>query len=186
MVEMKNKSRIVSMILLLSCALMLSTITFHASAKKTHPGTSPQIKYLGHTPNGDLITFRYQLTSGEPVLKQWEIISPCFTKDRIVSVSEKYSLNPAKNRLRFNIKYSEGEVRIVAITLKTNYYQGIMEGDIGYSLYWEPNKSSGEIKGPVLPSQYLEYNEVSGQLGTIVSSTLSLTLVAGFRKIFSG
>ena len=68
---------------------------------KGHDGKGdarPEIKYLGRSrTNGDLITFRYQLTSGKPALKQWEISSPCFTKDRIVSVSEKYSLNPAKN-----------------------------------------------------------------------------------------
>ncbi len=181
---MKYKSRIVSIILLISCALMMSTISFHAFAKKTHPGTPPEIQYLGHTTNGDQITFRYRLTSGEPVLKQWEISSPCFTKDRIVSVSERYSLNPAKNRLRFTIKYSEGESRTIAITLKTNYYQGIMVDDIGYDLYWEPNKSSGEIQGPVLPSQYFAFNSASGQLSTFFSAILSLTLVAGLRKGF--
>lgn len=182
---MKSKKCVLYPILILSIIMMMSGATVQTFAKKTHPGSPPQIEYLGSTQNSDLITFTYRLTSGEPVLKQLELISPCFTKDRIVSVSEKYSLNPAKNRIRFVNKFSPGEVRTIKITLKSNYYQGITEGKIDYNLYWEPNQSSGRITGPVPPSSSQTFSTASGQLGTVVSGVLSLALVNGFKKVFN-
>jgi hypothetical protein len=165
---------------------MISGATVPIFAKKPGTGTPPQIEYIGYSTNSDqTITFEYRLTSGEPVLKQFELLSPCFTKDRIVSVSERYSLNPSKNRLRFTKKFSPGEVRIVQITLRSNYYQGISAGQIDYNLNWEPNKASGHITGPVPPSGSASFNNVSGQLGTLLSSGLALALVNGVKKTFN-
>ena len=127
----------------------------------------------------------YKLTSGDPVLKQWEIYSPCFTRARIVSVSERYSLNPAQNRLRFTIHYGVGEIRYIEIVLKVDYYSMTL-GMLDYKLQWDPYKTEGQVEGPTCgpingPDFIIPENSL-GTIGILASLLAAFGLVAASNK----
>ncbi|MCK4818929.1 hypothetical protein KA005_24360, partial [bacterium] len=116
---MSNRIRKPAILGILTIILTLSLLGITTHAAPTTPST---IEFMGAVPvSPTQVKVTYRLTSGTPVLKQWEIYSPCFTRARIVSVSERYSLNPAKNRLRFTNKYDEGEIRMIEIVLRVDY-----------------------------------------------------------------
>ena len=178
---MKNRIKTLVIIGLLTIILTVPTaITFADPDKKI--ATPSTIEFMGATPvSPTKVKFTYKLTSGEPVLKQWEIFSPCFTRDKIVSVSERYSLNPAHNRLRFTIHYGVGEVRMIEIVLKVDYYSMVI-GMLDYKLQWDPYKTEGQIEGPLCTPDFVIPENNIGTLGILTSLIAALGLVAARGK----
>jgi len=136
------------------------------------PQVSPTIEYIETIINPDLtVTYYYRLTSGDPELKHCELYSPVFTSKHILTVSEHYSVNPAKKCLRINVKVPSGESKIVSITVNTQYY-ALSEGMIDYKLYWPSGEMrQGQVWGPIPPSELKISNQsvgVMGSLGTVL------------------
>ena len=180
---MSNRIRKPAIIGILTIILTLSLLgtTIHA-APTTKPTTPSTIEFMGAVPvSPTQVKVTYKLTSGDPVLKQWEIYSPCFTKARIVSVSERYSLNPAQNRLRFTIHYGVGEIRMIEIVLKVDYYS-MQLGMLDYKLQWDPYKTEGQVEGPIcIPKLVIPENNL-GTAGVVASLLAALGLVAASNK----
>ena len=179
---MKNKIKTLFIIGLLAIILTVpAAITFAAPEKK--PATPSTIEFMGATPVGpNKVKITYKLTSGDPVLKQWEIFSPCFTRDKIVSVSERYSLNPAQNRLRFTIHYGVGEIRYIEIVLKVDYYSMVL-GMLDYKLQWDPYKTEGKIEGPICTPDFIIPENNLGTLGILTSLLAAIGLMATRGKV---
>ena len=178
---MGNRIRKPAILGILTIILTLSLLGIQASANGNTPST---IEFMGAVPvSPTQVKVTYRLTSGDPVLKQWEIYSPCFTKDRIVSVSERYSLNPAQNRLRFTIQYGVGEVRDIEIVLKVDYYSMTL-GMLDYKLQWDPYKTEGQVEGPTCASApvFVVPETPLGAIGPLLSLLAAAGLLAAFKK----
>ena len=176
----KRKATLLGTLIVL---ITLSIMTVAVGAPPTtKPKIPPTITFISAVPvDAVKVKLTYELTSGDPVLKQWDIYSPCFTKEKIVSVSESYSLNPAQNRLRFTNHYGIGETRRVEIVLKVDYYSMII-GMLNYNLHWEPYQDSGTIEGPICPPDFVIPETPLGVIGSLTSLLAAAGLLAAFRR----
>ena len=85
-----------------------------------------QIDFLGSTYSGENTTFTYQVTSGDaPAISHW-VLDGCFGYEDVVGANEHYEYVTSDPSLqvpgvKFDQGYTDGESRIVQITLEGRY-----------------------------------------------------------------
>ena len=85
-----------------------------------------QIDFLGSAYDGTNSTFTYRVKSGDaPAISHW-VLDGCFNAGDVVSASEQWTYVPSDPNLaisgvKFDQGYSDGEIRIVQLTLSGRY-----------------------------------------------------------------
>ena len=192
---MKKVGKAILLVSLIVLSLGISTLTIGVPAPPVK--TEPSISYGGVEYVGDgKYTFTYYVTSGEPVVKKWQLHSPCFKQGAKISAEAEdsvngifipdWNLNPGQNYIEFKHEskqpFEEGMTRTYRITLNVGY--GAMSvGELDYMLHWPPGKQKdGTITGPLCPPDFVIPETTLGVIGPLASLLAAAGLVAAFKK----
>ena len=194
---MKKAGRaiLLATLMILSIGISIMTIGVPAPPK---PQTPPSISYVGVVNNGDgTYTFTYYVTSGDPVVKKWQLHSPCFKQGADISAeawdstegtfTPDWNLNPGQNYIEFKHEskqpFTDGMTRTYEITINIGSYGGIQTGPVDYMLHWPPGTQvDGTITGPICPPDFVIPETPLGVIGPLTSLLAAAGLLAAFKK----
>lgn len=192
---MRKVGRVIFLFSLIVLSLGASILTIGVQAGAPAK-TQPSITYGGVVWNGDgSYTFTYYVTSGEPLVKKWQLHSPCFKQGADISAEAEdsvneiftpdWNLNPGKNYIEFKHDskqpFEDGMTRTYRITIVGNY-EGVTVGDVGYMLHWPPGKEiDGIIEGPIC-SDFVIPESPLGVIGSLTAFLTAAGLLVAFKK----
>jgi len=192
--RMKNKT---ISVIVLTLIFTLSLQTIIASA--TSVLTDPTISYGGSVYNGDgSYTFTYYVTSNTPLVKKWQLHSPCFkhngptvtvkAEDSTYGVfTPDWSMNKAQNYIEFKHEskepFTDGMTRTYNVTVWSGTYSGMIEGKVDYMLHWPPGKElEGKITGPMCTPGFEVDESPLGTLGILIPLGAAAALMGLYSK----
>ena len=185
------------LVLAITLIIFLQSYLVYAPANKVQ--TPPTISYGGSQYiGGGGYTYTYYVTSGDPVVKKWQLHSTCFkhngptitveAEDDTYGVfTPDWNMNKAQHFIEFKHeskqKFTDGLTRTYRITVWSGYYSPMTTADVDYSLKWPPGKDEeGKISGPVCPPDFVIDESPLGTLGILIPLGAALTLFAFTNK----
>ncbi|GAG38799.1 unnamed protein product [marine sediment metagenome] len=189
-----NKKLLLTLLLAVSFALSLQSLIISAP-----PQVPPTINYGGSVYNGDgSYTFTYYVTSNCPVIKKWQLYSPCFKHNGPTVTAEAedstygaftpdWYMNKTQHYIEFKHeskqKFTDGLTRTYKVTIWAGTYSGMIEGDVDYTLHWPScTEVEGTIEGPLCVPGFEVDESPLGTLGTLIPLGAAFALIGLYNK----